>query len=89
MRRYLPTVLAILSFPVALAAYLLTGAVIAAVAPSLVTSIVGIFVPLFVAGLCMIPFVAPWFDAKAKADLEHIRAMREAEEKGRGAPPRS
>jgi uncharacterized protein YqgC (DUF456 family) len=77
MPRYLRTALAILSLPAGLIGYLATAAVIGAVSPALVTTIVGIFVPLFVAGLCMIPFIAPWFDAKAKEDLEHIRAMRE------------
>jgi hypothetical protein len=79
MRRRLPDLLAILSLPVGVAAYLLTGTVLQAVAPSLSPTIVGLFVPLFVAGLCMIPFVAPWFDRRAKADLAEIRAARAQE----------
>jgi hypothetical protein len=80
MRRRLPLVLAILSLPAGLAGYLAASAVLTAIAPGLATSVVGLFGSLFVAGLCMMPFVAPWFDAKAKADLARIRAMREEED---------
>ena len=39
--------------------------------------------PLFVAGLVMVPFLIPFFDRKAKADLaEHRRAMASAAEDG-------
>jgi hypothetical protein len=89
MRRHLPLILAILSLPAGLAGYLVTAAVLSGIAPELATSIVGMFASLLVAGLCMIPFVAPWFDAKAKADLARIRAMREDEEARRtSSPPR-
>ncbi len=86
MRRHLPLVLAVLSLPAGLAGYFAAAAVLTAVTPALATSVVGMFVSLFVAGLCMIPFVAPWFDKKAKEDLARIRAMRE-DEAGRGSPP--
>jgi hypothetical protein len=76
-------VLGLLSVPVGLAGYFAAAAVLGAVAPGLATSIVGMFVELFVAGVCMIPFIAPWFDARAKEDLARIRAMRDAED----APP--
>ncbi len=79
MRRHLPDILAVLSLPVGIAAYLATGQAIATLAPGLSPTIVGLFVPLFVAGVCMIPFVAPWFDRRAKADLAKIRADREDE----------
>jgi hypothetical protein len=80
MRRHLPDILAVLSLPVGLGAYLLVGSLLAAVAPSLATTVVGLFVPLFAAGLAMIPLVAPWFDRRAKADLAQIRAEREKHE---------
>ena len=32
-----------------------------------------LFAPLFVAGLVMIPFLIPFFDRKAKADLAEYR----------------
>ena len=39
--------------------------------------------PLFVAGLVMMPFLIPFFDRKAKADLaEHRRAVASAAESG-------
>ena len=38
-----------------------------------------LFVPLFVAGLCMLPFFIPLFDAMAKRDLAAIQARRAAE----------
>jgi UPF0716 family protein affecting phage T7 exclusion len=90
MRRRLPLALAILSLPAGLAGYLATAAVLSAIAPGLATSVLGLFVSLFIAGLCMIPFVAPWFDAKAKEDLARIRAMREKDDAERGSsPPRA
>jgi hypothetical protein len=82
MRRRLPDILAVLSLPAGLAAYLLVGSLISAIAPSLSTTIVGLFVPLFAAGLVMIPFVAPWFDRRAKADLARIHAQRDEESNG-------
>ena len=35
--------------------------------------------PLFIAGLCMMPFLVPWLDRRAKADLAAIRAARAEE----------
>jgi hypothetical protein len=36
-------------------------------------------VPLFVAGLCMVPFLLPLFDRMAKRDLDAYRAQQAAE----------
>ena len=33
-------------------------------------------VPLFLAGLCMVPFLLPLFDRMAKRDLDALRASR-------------
>jgi hypothetical protein len=47
-------------------------------------------VPLFVAGLCMVPFLLPLFDRMAKRDLAALRAHEAAERmagKGRDQPP--
>jgi hypothetical protein len=89
MRRRMPDILAILSLPVGLGIYLLVGSLLAEVAPSLATTIVGLFVPLFAAGMAMIPLVAPWFDRRARADLAQIRAERElAENRGTEDPGR-
>jgi hypothetical protein len=39
-----------------------------------------LFVPLFVAGLCMLPFFIPLFEAMAKRDLAEIHARRAGED---------
>lgn len=47
-------------------------------------------VPLFVAGLCMVPFLLPLFDRLAKRDLAALRAQQAAErgpDDGRDTPP--
>jgi sorbitol-specific phosphotransferase system component IIBC len=81
MRKHLPDILALLSVPVGIAAYIVTGTILQAIAPGLAPTFVGLFVPLFAAGICIIPFVAPWFDRRAKADLAAIQARRADEEK--------
>jgi hypothetical protein len=80
MRRHLPVILAVLSLPVGLAGYLAGGWLLRALAPSLADGILVIFVPLLVAGLCMAPFLVPFIDRRAKADLAAIQARRAAEE---------
>ncbi len=65
-----PTILAILSLPVGVVAYLVAGNVIAALPlDTALRETLGIFLPLFVAGLCMLPFLVPFFDRMAKRDL--------------------
>ena len=63
-------VLLLLAFPVGLAAYLLTGAVLTSAG---MTSGLGglllVFLPLFVAGVCAIPLIIPFIDYKAKQAL--------------------
>ena len=80
MRRQLPVILAVVSLPVGLAGYLLGTWLLRTLAPSLADGALMIFVPLLVAGLCMAPFLVPFIDRRAKADLAEIRARREAEE---------
>src|SRR4051794_36372497 len=75
LRRNLPTILLALSLPAGLLGYLLGGRLVAAVAPG--STLVELFVPLFIAGLCMMPFLVPWLDRRAKADLAAIRALRD------------
>ena len=77
VRRHLPTILLALSLPAGLAGYLLGVRLVDAVAPG--NQLVGLFVPLFIAGLCMMPFLIPWLDRRAKADLAAIRALSEAQ----------
>jgi len=80
VRRHLPTILLTLSLPAGLAGYLLGVRVAEAVAPG--TAILELFIPLFIAGLCMMPFLVPWLDRRAKADLAAIRALRDEEAAG-------
>jgi hypothetical protein len=44
-----------------------------------VGDLVMLFVPLLAAGLVMMPFLIPYFDRKAKQDLEVIRQRKAAE----------
>ena len=62
--------LAVLSLPAGLIGYLVAGEVLTrlGIAGSL-GGLLLVFIPLFAAGLCMIPFIAPLFDEMAKRDL--------------------
>ena len=85
--RNLPTILLILSFPVGIVGYTLASNVLAAISlPPDARSFVILFVPLFVAGLVMMPFLIPFFDRKAKADLAAYRATQPTTTDD-GAPP--
>jgi hypothetical protein len=62
--------LAILSLPVGLIGYLVAGTVITNLGlQGGLGGLVFVFVPLFVAGLCMVPFIIPLVDEMAKRDL--------------------
>ena len=68
--RHLPTILAVLSLPAGLVGYTIGVAVMSALPlPGDAKGILTLFVPLFLAGLCMMPFLIPFFDRKAKQDL--------------------
>lgn len=85
--RNLPTILLILSFPVGIVGYTLASNVLEAMSlPSDARSFVILFVPLLVAGLVMMPFLIPFFDRKAKADLAAYRATQPTTT-DHGAPP--
>ena len=62
--------LAIISLPAGLAGYLVAGKALEAlgIADDL-GGLLLVFVPLFVAGLCMVPFIIPLVDEMAKRDL--------------------
>ncbi len=85
MRRQLPVILAVLSLPAGLVGYLGGAWLLRALAPSLADGVLMIFVPLLVAGLCMAPFLVPFIDRRAKADLAAIQARRAAEEAAEAA----
>jgi hypothetical protein len=75
------TILAILSLPAAAIGYAVTAAILTSALPrgEGLTGLLLIFAPLFVAGLCMIPFLIPFVDRLAKRDLEAHRAAIAAE----------
>ena len=72
----IPTILLILSLPVGAVVYVTAARILGELpVPEAIKSFLVLFAPLFVAGLVMIPFLIPFFDRKAKADLaEHRRA---------------
>ena len=78
-----PTVLAILSLPAAAIGYAVTAAILTSALPSNegLGGVLLIFVPLFVAGLCMVPFLIPYLDRMAKRDLAAHRAEMAAAER--------
>jgi len=76
-----PTFLAILSLPAAAIGYAVTATILTSVLSSTegLAGLLLIFVPLFVAGLCMVPFLIPFVDRMAKRDLEAHRAASAGE----------
>ncbi len=81
-----PTLLAILSLPAAAIGYAVTATILTSALPREgLAELLVIFLPLFVAGLCMVPFLIPFVDRMAKRDLEAHRAATAAADH---APPR-
>jgi hypothetical protein len=80
-----------LSLVAGLVGYLVAVWVIGALpVPGLSDSLVGMFLPLLVSGLFMLPFVIPFLDQKAKGDLAAHRAAVTAAGEARGeAVPKS
>src|SRR4026209_2846911 len=75
-----PTILAILALPAGAMGFVLTTNFLSGLGlPQGAEAVVLLLVPLFVAGLCMAPFLLPLFDRMAKRDLAAIRAQRAAE----------
>jgi hypothetical protein len=83
--RHLPTFLLILSFPAGIVGYTLATDVLEGMTlPPDARSFVILFVPLFVAGLVMVPFLIPFIDRRAKADLAAYRATQPSPTGGGG-----
>jgi hypothetical protein len=80
-----PTILAILSLPAAVIGYAVTAAILTSALSSMegLAGLLLIVVPLFVAALCMIPFLIPYLDRMAKRDLEAHRAATAAADRAR------
>lgn len=74
-----PTLFLVLAVPAAILGYA-AGLWIISILPvsADVQETLAIFAPLFVAGLCMLPFVIPFFDRMAKRDLAAHRAEVDA-----------
>ena len=84
--RHLPTILLVLSFPAGIVGYTLATNVLEGMTlPPDARSFVILFVPLFAAGLVMVPFLIPFIDRKAKADLAAYRATQPTPTGGGGA----
>ena len=82
-----PTLLAILSLPAAAIGYAVTAAILTSALPREgVAELLLIFVPLLVAGLCMVPFLIPFVDRMAKRDLEAHRAAMAAADRAPADP---
>jgi hypothetical protein len=79
--------LLILSFPVGALAYVVAARLLAAMPlPVGLQSFLVLLAPLFVAGLAMLPFLIPFFDRKAKADLAAYRQTKGETEGGDSVP---
>lgn len=76
-----------LSLPAGLAGYFAGAWVLEALpVPGLSGGLLGVFVPLLISGLFMLPFVIPFLDQKAKHDLAAHRAAVAAAGEGRRRP---
>jgi hypothetical protein len=72
--RSLPTVLLILSLPAGAIAYVVATRILSSLdLPNGLSDFLVLIAPLFFAGLVMVPFLIPFFDRKAKADLAEYR----------------
>jgi ABC-type transport system involved in cytochrome bd biosynthesis fused ATPase/permease subunit len=69
------TILAILALPAGAIGFAITSAVLSSLG---LPDALLLIVPLFVAGLCMAPFLVPLFDRMAKRDLAAHRAQEAA-----------
>lgn len=82
-----PTLLLILAVPAGIIGYALGAWVISALPlADGVQDALALFVPLLVAGLCMLPFIIPTFDRMAKRDLAAHREAEAAEVAARERP---
>jgi hypothetical protein len=67
--RHLPTILLLLSFPAGILGYALGVQIMSALPlPDEIQGFLVLFAPLFIAGLCMLPFLVPFFDRMARRD---------------------
>jgi hypothetical protein len=85
--RYLSTILLVLSFPAGILGYALGVRVMTALPLPDGAQLLVLLVPLFIAGLVMLPFLVPFVDRKAKEALaEHARSLESPAEGSDDAP---
>jgi hypothetical protein len=85
--RSLPTVLLILSLPAGAIAYVVATSILSSLdLPNGLSDFLVLIAPLFFAGLVMVPFLIPFFDRKAKADLAEYRRATTAGTESGSAP---
>ena len=72
-----PTLLFILALPVGAVVYTAAARVIEELFPK--EPILSLLIPLFFAGLAMMPLIIPFFDRKAKQDLAEYHRQQEAD----------
>ena len=71
--------LAILSLPAGVLGYLATGVILSGLPLTTgLGDVLQLFLPLLVGGLCMAPFLIPFFDQLAKRDLAELQRQRKA-----------
>ena len=75
--RSLPTILLVVSLPAGALAYGAAARVMQDLPLPEGAQLLTLFVPLFIAGLVMLPFLIPFFDRKAKEDLTAYRRRQE------------
>ena len=80
-----PTLLFILALPVGAVVYTVAAQAIEALFPK--EPILSLLIPLFFAGLAMMPLIIPFFDRKAKQDLAEYRRLQAAEPPSDGDEP--
>jgi hypothetical protein len=80
-----PTLLFILALPVGAVVYTVAARVIDELFPK--EPILSLLIPLFFAGLAMMPLIIPFFDRKAKQDLAEYRRQQETEAASETASP--
>ena len=80
-----PTILLVLSLPVGAIAYVVATGVVTSIWPN--EGFIILIVPLFFAGLAMLPFLIPFFDRKAKEDLAAYRRSQEVAGHEGGSEP--
>ena len=77
MRR-LPMLLLVLALPAGLLGYTVAVQILAGMPlPAQAQDVILLFVPLLIGGLCMLPFIVPFFDGMAKRDLAAHRQSLE------------